>query len=107
VTQTAESRQVNVSQADFLEFPRQRRLVELRIVSRARHRPHIDYARHTVRPQQVNEFIERACGMPNSQDDRRRLCRKRRIFLRTGSLVLTFIALLLDCAGRGWIVSSA
>ena len=72
MTQPAESRQVNVAQSGFLQRAWQRSLIELRVVPGARHRPHIYYARYAVRLKQANEFLDRACGMPNRQYDQRR-----------------------------------
>ena len=74
MTQPAESRQVNVSQAGFLQCAWQRRRVELWVVPGARHRPHIYYTRCCVCLKQADEFLERACGMPNRQHDGRRFC---------------------------------
>ena len=65
MTQAAQSRQVNVAQAGFIQCPRQRSLVELGVVPGTRHRPHIHNASRTVRLKQADEFLERAGGMPN------------------------------------------
>ena len=74
MTQPAESWHVNVAQAGFLQRAWQRSLIKLWVVPGARHRPHIYYARYSVCLKQADEFLERACGMPNRQYDRRRFC---------------------------------
>src|SRR5438094_5529146 len=61
MTQPAESQQVNVVQARFLQRPPQRSLVELRVVPGARYRPHIYHASDSVRLEQADEFTELAC----------------------------------------------
>ena len=65
MAQAAQSRQVNVAQAGFLQCPGQCSLVELGVMPGARHRPHIHDASRTMSLKQADEFLERACGMPN------------------------------------------
>ena len=65
MTQPAESWQVNVAQSGFLQRAWQRSLIELRVVPRARYRPHIYHARHAMRLKKIDELLQRACGMSN------------------------------------------
>ena len=65
MTQPAESRHVNVSQAASLQRAWQRILVELWVVPGAGHRPHIDDARYTMCLKEADEFLDRVGGMPN------------------------------------------
>jgi len=88
MTQPTESRQVNVAQSGFLQRAWQRSLIELRVVPGARHGPHIYYARYSVSLKQADEFLERACGMPNRQYDRRRFCPRHSFSSKTSCLSL-------------------
>ena len=63
--QAAETRQVNVSDAGFLERVGQRVPVKLRVVSRAWNRPNIDNERYPVRFEERDKFVERASRMSN------------------------------------------
>jgi hypothetical protein len=65
MTQPAQSRHVNVPQASFFQRVWQRILIELWVVPRARHRPHIYHARHAMRLKKIDELLQRACGMSN------------------------------------------
>src|SRR6267378_7174325 len=48
--------------------PRQRRLVELRVARRARHRAYVDDASDAVRAKQLDELVDRTRRMADGQD---------------------------------------
>src|SRR5579871_819371 len=73
MTQPAETRRVNISQAGFAQRSWQGSLVELRIVPGARHRAYIHDASGPMCLNQANEFVERVRSVANGQDQRRRL----------------------------------
>src|ERR1700683_5622072 len=68
VTQTAELLSVRVSDMSLTQRILERIRTELRITPRARNRPDIDDAFHSVRFEQCEEFIERPRGVADSQN---------------------------------------
>ena len=71
MTKSAESRQVDVTQTDFLHSVWQRVLVKMRVMPRTRDRPHIYHSSYRVRLKQTNKFVESVRGMSNRHDHRR------------------------------------
>ncbi len=68
MTESAESRHVNIFQPGTLQRLRQGSLVELGVVPGTRHRPHVHHAGRAVRLEQADEFLDRARGMADRQD---------------------------------------
>jgi len=66
--QSAQFGQVYVPYPCAAQFCRQLPPVELRIVPRPRHGPHIHNALDPMRPQQIAEILPRACGMPDGEN---------------------------------------
>ena len=70
--QSPEFFDVRVINARIVDAFRERLAIELGIVPGARNGSDIDEALHPVPLKQVDEFIDRSCGMANRQDERRR-----------------------------------
>src|SRR4030095_16689741 len=72
VAQPAQSLQVSVADLDRMEGARQRRTVELRVVTRPGNGANIHHLRHPISPEQLDELWRGTGGMADRVEDARR-----------------------------------
>jgi len=68
MSQSAEAGDMRVLDPGATEGARQRVTTELRVVSRPWNCPNVDDAIDAVGGEQAKEFLDRPCGMPDSQN---------------------------------------
>jgi hypothetical protein len=68
VSQPAEPGDMRVSDPRATQGPGQRVTTELRVVSRAWNCPNVDDTINAVGGEQADEFVDRPCGMPDSEN---------------------------------------